>query len=76
MDKQRVHYPRTTPSQRKVLFQTWEETEDIATACREARVSEGAFYYWRPRFEVGGYEALEQFASHALFLSSENASTF
>ena len=22
-------------------------------------------YYWRPRFEVGGYEALEQFASHA-----------
>ena len=65
MDKQRVHYPRTTPSQRKVLFQTWEETGDIATACREARVSEGVFYYWRPRFEVGGYEALEQFASHA-----------
>jgi len=22
-------------------------------------------YYWRPRFEIGGYEALEQFASHA-----------
>ncbi len=65
MDKQRVHYPRTTPSQRKVLFQTWEETGDIATACREARVSEGTFYYWRPRFELGGYEALEQFASHA-----------
>jgi len=65
MDKQRVQYPRTTPSQRKVLFQIWEETGDIAKACREARVSEGTFYYWRPRFEVGGYEAVEQFASHA-----------
>jgi len=65
MDKQRVHYPRTTPSQREVLFQIWEETGDIGKACREARVSEGAFYYWRPRFELGGYEAVEQFASHA-----------
>jgi len=65
MNKQRIHYPRTTPSQRKVLFQTWEETGEIATACRKARVSAGTFYYWRPRFEVGGYEALEQFTSHA-----------
>lgn len=65
MDKQRVHYPRTTSSQRKVLFQKWEETGDIGKACREARVSEGAFYYWRPRFELGGYDAVEQFASHA-----------
>lgn len=65
MDKQRMHYPRTTPSQRKVLFQKWEETGEIAAACREARVSEGTFYYWRPRFEAGRYEAVEQFASHA-----------
>ena len=65
MDKQRVHYPRTTSSQRKVLFQKWEETGDIGKACREARVSEGTFYYWRRRFELGGYEAVEQFASHA-----------
>jgi transposase InsO family protein/transposase len=65
MDIQRVQYPRTTPSQRKVLFQIWEEEGDLAKACREARVSEGTFYYWRPRFEIGGYEALEQFASHA-----------
>jgi transposase InsO family protein/transposase len=48
-----------------VLFQIWEETGDIAKACRAARVSEGAFYYWRPRFEGGGYEAVEQLASHA-----------
>ena len=54
MDKQRVHYPRTTPSQRKMLFQKWEETGDIAKACREAHVSEGTFYYWRPRFIGAG----------------------
>jgi transposase len=28
-------------------------------------VSERTFYNWKPRFETGGYEALEQFASHA-----------
>ncbi len=28
-------------------------------------MSERTFYYWKPRFEIGGYEALEQFASYA-----------
>ena len=65
MDKQRIHYPRTTPSQRKLLFEIWEETGDVAQACTQARVSEGSLYYWRPRFEAGGYEALAEFASHA-----------
>lgn len=61
----RIHYPRTTVSQRKLLFETWEETKDVAKACSTARVSARTFYYWKPRFETGGYEALEQFASHA-----------
>lgn len=65
MDKQRVHYPRTTPSQRKELFQIWEDSRDIAKACRKAHVSEGTFYYWRPRFEADGYEGVAEFASHA-----------
>jgi transposase InsO family protein/transposase len=65
MDNQRVHYPRTTPSQRKKVFEVWKETGEIATACQKAGVSEGTFYYWRPRFETGGYEAVAQFASHA-----------
>ncbi len=65
MDNQRVHYPRTTPSQRRKVFEVWEDTGEIATACQKAGVSEGTFYYWRPRFETGGYEAVEQFASHA-----------
>jgi transposase InsO family protein/transposase len=65
MNKRRVHYPRTTDSQRQELFQVWEETGEVAKACEKARVSEGTFYYWRPRFEAGGYETLKQFASHA-----------
>jgi transposase len=38
--------------------------KDVAKACRQARVSERTFYYWKPRFEAGGYEALEQFGDH------------
>lgn len=60
MKRQRVRYPHTTVSQRKLLFQVWEETKDVGRACREARVSERTFYNWKPRFEAGGYEALER----------------
>ena len=63
--KKRLSYPRTTVSQRKHLFQVWEETGDLQRALSESRVSERTFYYWKPRFEQGGYEALESFASHA-----------
>jgi len=61
----RIYYPRTTVSQRKLLFEIWEATKDVAKACSAARVSERTFYNWKPRFEAAGYEALEQFASHA-----------
>jgi len=60
-----ISYPRTTVAQRKKLFQIWEETKDIGAACRKARVSQRTFYYWKPRFEVGGYQALEQFKDHS-----------
>lgn len=71
----RIHYPRTTVSQRKLLFERWEETKDVAKACRTVRVSERTFYYWKPRFETGGYEALEQFASHAPQAPNRTAKT-
>jgi len=63
--KKRLSYPRTTASQRQHLFQVWQETGDKKRALSESRVSERTFYYWKPRFEQGGYEALESFASHA-----------
>jgi len=61
----RIYYPRTTVSQRTLLFQIWEETHDVVKACSKARVSERTFYYWKPRFEAGGYQALEQFQDHS-----------
>jgi transposase len=65
MMKKRISYPRTTVSQRKLLFQIWSETGDLPRALSESRVSERTFYNWKPRFEQGGYEGLETFASHA-----------
>ena len=61
----RTHFPRTTASQRKLLFHTWQTTGDVKLACHKGHVSERTFYKWKLRFDSGGYEALEQFASHA-----------
>ena len=60
-----MSYRRTTASQRKRLFEVWEESQDVAKACAKAGVSERTFYYWKPRFIAGGYEALEHFADHS-----------
>ena len=60
-----MNYRRTTASQRKRLFEVWKKSQDVAKACAKAGVSERTFYYWKPRFMAGGYEALEQFADHS-----------
>lgn len=60
MSKQHILYPKTTYSQRKLLFEIWEETGDIADACRQARVCQGTYYYWRGRFQEEGYEGLQK----------------
>ena len=65
MAQERIHYPRTTAQQRKLLFQVWEETGGVERACRKAHVGKSTFYNWKPRFESDGYEALENFKSHA-----------
>lgn len=59
----RTHFPRTTPSQRRLLFETWQATGDVAHACQVAHVGQRTFYYWKPRFLAGGHPALEQFGS-------------
>jgi hypothetical protein len=61
MTGKRIHYPRTTGQQRKRLFELWEETGNKSDACRKAHVGRRAFCYWKPRFEAGGYEALEKY---------------
>jgi len=60
MDKQRIYYPRTTDSQRKLLFEVWEETGNVVEACRQAHVSQGTYYYWKRRFQEDGYEGLQK----------------
>lgn len=65
MDKKRTYFPITTAQQRRLLFETWEKTGDLEEACRRAHVSVGTFYYWKPRFAEGGYEALEKLRSRA-----------
>jgi transposase len=61
----RTYFPRTTPSQRRLLFETWQATGDIVHACQVAHVGRRTFYYWKPRFLAGGYPALQAFASQA-----------
>ena len=65
MVKKRTYFPPTTAQQRRLLFEVWEETGDREEACRRAHVSKSTFYNWRPRFEGGGYEALDETKSHA-----------
>jgi hypothetical protein len=65
MSKQHIYFPRTTADQRKLLFETWEASHDVSVSCRRAHVARGTFYYWQPRFETGGYAALDHCQSHA-----------
>jgi len=65
MDKKRTYFPRTTAQQRRLLFEVWEATGSVAEACRQAHVCERTFFKWKPRFEAGGYAALEEFQSRA-----------
>jgi transposase len=60
-----IHFPLTTAQQRRLLFETWEATGNVTLACRTAHVGRRTFYYWKPRFDAGGYAALESFASAA-----------
>ena len=61
----RTYFPLTTAPQRRLLFETWQATGDVARACAVAHVGRRTFYYWKPRFLAAGYPGLEQFASRA-----------
>lgn len=54
-----VYYPPTTAQQRKLLFETWEQSGNVTTACQKAHVGRTTFYLWKPRFEKDGYVGLE-----------------
>ena len=52
--------PQTTLKQRLLLFRLWEETGNVTEACKQAQVNRSTFYYWKTRFQEGGYPALEE----------------
>jgi len=62
--QKRPYYRPTTVGQRRLLFTVYEETGSVPAAAAAAHVGKSTLYYWRKRFEVGGYEALEQVGSH------------
>lgn len=47
------------------MFEAWEATGNVTKACAKAHVGRGTFYYWKPRFETGGYAGVGTFASRA-----------
>jgi transposase len=61
MKAKRVYFPPTTAQQRKLLFETWEQTSNVTAACRKAHVGRSTFYYWKPRFAQNGYAGLESY---------------
>jgi transposase len=61
MKAKRTYFPPTTPQQRKLLFETWEQTGNVTAACRKAHVGRVTFYYWKPRFDRDGYAGLEAY---------------
>jgi transposase len=63
MSPKRTYFGLSTPQQRKLLFEIWEESGSVSQACQKARVSRGLFYYWKPRFDKKGYAGLETFES-------------
>ena len=63
--RKQTYYGYSTYQQRRLLFETWKETGDVALACKKAHVGRSLFYVWKPRFEEKGYEGLEEFESRA-----------
>lgn len=59
MTSKNVYYPPSTPQQRKLLFETWEQTGHVTAACQKAHVGRTTFYLWKPRFVRNGYAGLE-----------------
>jgi transposase len=64
-NSKRPYFRPTTAQQRRLLFESYEETGSVPQACATAHVGRGTFYYWWPRFKSGGYPALEQEQSRA-----------
>ena len=60
MTKKRTYFPPTTAQQRKLLFETWERTQNVEATYQKAHVGKSTFYNWKQRYEAEGYAGLEK----------------
>lgn len=58
MKAKRIYFPPTRPQQRKLLFEIWEQSDNVTAACQKAHVGRTTFYSWKPRFDKDGYAGL------------------
>jgi len=61
----RTYFRPTIASQRRLLFELYQQTGDRHRACAQAHVAERTFYKWKPRCEAAGWAGLEPLGSHA-----------
>lgn len=64
-NRKRTYFRPTTAQQRRLLFETYEQSHNVDEACRVAHVARRTFYYWLSRFRAGGYAALVETRSRA-----------
>jgi transposase len=66
MTSRNVYYPPTTRQQRKLLFETWEQSGKVTASCQKAHVGRTTFYLWKPRFDRNGYAGLETYEQNGV----------
>jgi transposase InsO family protein/transposase len=60
-----IYYRETTFQQRRYLFELAEQLENVAEACRQAKVSRSLYYHWKSRYDKEGIDGLRIPKSHA-----------
>ena len=60
-----VYFRPTTSDQRRLLFDTADQLENVSAAARRAHVGRGTYYYWQPRYETAGVDGLLTVRSRA-----------
>ncbi len=51
----RTYFRPTAPQQRRLLFETFEQSHDIDEACGVAHVAKWTFFCWQPRYRGGAW---------------------
>ena len=69
--QKQVYYRPSTRSQRKKMFEVWEEIGDVQKGCQVEKLGKTAFYRWKKRFLEDGYRGIEEKRSRAPIIRRE-----